>query len=201
MLTGLWSAVGRQLKPLSSFLFPQIASLHISMVTDAIYSFCGLLRVKSFSTMERISGEQVPCLSAAESDTSPSDQSHTGSYKPLHTRRRKARRGHSYMFPNSDNRSTPRHDMGPSSESSDIAGFDGDITSQPWDYSMPAPRTLSFSWSSFVTDAISVLSTVPFIVLACLLARANGEPVHQAAHQSFENGIRVVSVLYPEALF
>lgn len=68
------------------------------------------------------------------------------------------------------------------------------ITAQPSDCSKPIPRTLSFSWYSFLTDAIYVLSSVPFIVLTCLLARANGKPIHQASRQEFENGIRIVSV-------
>lgn len=50
--------------------------------------------------MQRISGEQVPCLPAAEHGSSPSDQSHR--YKPTHTGRRQARCGHSHRAQSPD---------------------------------------------------------------------------------------------------
>lgn len=55
------------------------------------------------------------------------------------------------------------------------------------------PRSLSFSWASFAADALSILVTIPFIVLALLLAQAKGEIVEKNALHNFENGIRVVS--------
>lgn len=55
------------------------------------------------------------------------------------------------------------------------------------------PRYLSFSWASFAADAISILVTIPFIVLGFLLAQAKGEIVERSALHNLENGIRVFS--------
>lgn len=86
------------------------------------------------------------------------------------------------------------------SESSGTTDIDDDVVSQHSDSSKPIPRVLSFSWSSLVIDAISIMSTIPFIVLACLLAQANGKPVHETSKQNFGNGIRVVSLTCLETL-
>lgn len=55
------------------------------------------------------------------------------------------------------------------------------------------PRSLYFSWSSLAADVISILVTVPFIILGSLLAQANGKVVDRNVLHNFENGIRVVS--------
>lgn len=55
------------------------------------------------------------------------------------------------------------------------------------------PRTLNFGWWSFAADAISILGTIPFIVLGILLARAKNEVAEADALHNFENAIRVVS--------
>ncbi|KAG8156859.1 hypothetical protein KVR01_013272 [Diaporthe batatas] len=59
------------------------------------------------------------------------------------------------------------------------------------------PRSLSFAWWSFAADAISILVTIPFIVLGIFLARAKGGIVEKHALHSFENGIRLAATALP----
>lgn len=56
------------------------------------------------------------------------------------------------------------------------------------------PRSLSFGWLSLAADAISILVTIPFIILGFLLAKAKGEIVERNVIHNLENGIRVVSI-------
>lgn len=141
--------------------------------------------------MQRASGEQVPCLSAAESNGLLLDHSHN--IELAHTGSIQARDEISDMSPCSSHRPDHYH-LVLSSDSTGTNNIDDNAVSQPLDSSKPTPRVLSFSWSSFLTDSVYILSTIPFIVLACLLARANVKPVHQASDQNFDNGIRVVSL-------
>lgn len=67
------------------------------------------------------------------------------------------------------------------------------ISNHPIDGLKIIPRSLSFSWWSFATDAISILVTVPFIVLGFLLAHAKGQIVEEDVLHNLENGTRVVS--------
>lgn len=147
--------------------------------------------------MQRVSGEQVPCLSAAESNGLLLDQSH-GS-EPAHKGSSQAGDEISDMAPCSSHRSNLYH-LVLCSDSTGMNNVDENASSQPPDSSKPIPRVLSFSWLSFLTDAVYILSTIPFIVLACLLARANDKPIDQASEQNFGNGIRVVSLPYLESL-
>lgn len=153
------------------------------------------LRVYSAPKMQRASGEQVPCLSAAESNGLLLDHSHDS--KPAHTGSSQARDEISDMSSCSSHRSNLYH-LILSSDSTGTDNVNVNAASQPPDSSKPIPRILSFSWPSFLTDAVYILSTIPFIVLAFLLARAIDKPVDQASEQNFGNGIRVVSLPYLE---
>lgn len=152
-----------------------------------------LLSVYSALRMQRASGEQVPCLSAAESNGLLLDHSHDS--EPAHTGSSQARDEFSDMVPCSSHRYNLHH-LVLSGGSTGINSVDDNAVSQPPGSSKPIPRVLSFSWSSFLTDAVYILSTIPFIVLACLLAGANVKPVDQASDQNFGNGTRVVSLPY-----
>lgn len=154
---------------------------------------CNLLRFHFFLKMQQESGERIPCLSGGETTGLPSDQSRDPERSRSGTRQ--ASDWNPNISPLSSHRSILRY-MTSVSNSSGMTDVEDDVVSQHPDSSKPIPRVLSFSWSSFVTDVISVLSTIPFIVLACLLARANGKPVHQASDQNFSNGTRVVSLNY-----
>lgn len=67
------------------------------------------------------------------------------------------------------------------------------VPGQELDFTEPIPRSLTTSRSSILADSISILSTVPFLVLACLLARTEGDAVDQSSQRNIENSIKVVS--------
>lgn len=138
--------------------------------------------------MQQTHGEQISFLLAAENNSSGSGHSHAS--EPLRSERGQACHGQSDR--DSDYTNQPTHVVSPVfSSATDVDA--GEMVPQPPDSSNPIPRALSFSYIAFITDTISVLSSVPFIVLACLLARISGRPVHEVLHQNYENGIRVVS--------
>ncbi|KAI7775579.1 hypothetical protein LA080_006590 [Diaporthe eres] len=69
------------------------------------------------------------------------------------------------------------------------------------DFAEPIPRSFTTSWSSILAGSISILSTVPFLVLACLLARVEGDAVDQSSQRNLENSIKVVSGPFYLTLF
>lgn len=73
------------------------------------------------------------------------------------------------------------------------SGIEGSTNEHQSEALKGVPRSLYFSWSSLAADAISILVTVPFIILGSLLAQANDKAVDRNVLHNFENGIRVVS--------
>lgn len=137
--------------------------------------------------MEQSTSEEIPCLSAAEHESSRVTQNNSDLLRPDEDEL-----GSSTPPPGQDEQQALRDSV--SRRTSLETVIESTTVTHPSDSSKSIPRALSFSWSSLVADVFSILVTIPFIVLACLLAQVKGKVVEKNALLDFENGIRVVSI-------